>query len=116
MIFRMQPKPNITSRQRRLLTVVALLIVILGAVTPDEYFQERAAGSPGPPVVAASHSSDDPAPSCDNDENCFCCAHFVPVPLFVFVGLWNEMILPRSNAQDLPLGGTVHPPYLPPRA
>jgi hypothetical protein len=103
------------SHRTTVITVMALLIVILGAVAPDVCMHLGIIGAPGTPVLAASHSSD-PEPECQRDETCFCCAHFVAVPLFVFVGLQNHMILSALLWPDFPLDGTVNPPYLPPRA
>ena len=103
------------SHRTTAITVMALLIVILGAVAPDACIHLGVTGAPGTPVLASSHSSD-PEPGCQGDETCFCCAHFVAVPLFMFVGLQNHMILSALGVPDCPLDGTVNPPYPPPRA
>lgn len=103
------------SHRTTVITVMALLIVILGAVAPDACIHLGVIGAPGTPVLTASHPSD-PEPGCQSDETCFCCTHFVAVPLFIFVRLQNQVILSELSAPDLRLDRTVNPPYLPPRA
>jgi hypothetical protein len=99
------------ARWAKPIALIAMLIAIIGAVTPDAC-QDTPLSSSETKSFSMVHS--DRPLGCQNEEDCFCCAHFAPVQVFVppvflaFIEI-DRPVLERS-VLEVPLAAPYHPP------
>ena len=99
------------SRWAKPIALIAMLIAIIGVLTPDAC--EGTPLSLSRPNSFSMVHTDSPF-GCQNEEDCFCCAHFAPVQVFVppvflaFIEV-DRPVLER-NALEVPLTAPYHPP------
>lgn len=100
-------------RRAKLIALIAMVIVIMSAVTPD-VCEDTLLLSSVPTSVGESHQ-DQPF-GCQNEGDCFCCAHFAPVQAYtdgtILAFIDTEPPLNPVAALD----GTPVALYHPPRA
>lgn len=66
---------------RKVVAVLAVLIAVVGVIVPDACADDAVAGTPTSATVSAPHSGDQPF-GCQHEEDCFCCAHIMPMARF----------------------------------
>ena len=70
------------SNWRKIVVVLALLIVVVGALMPDACAEGTiASDAPTSATLCIPHTGDLPF-GCQHEEDCFCCAHIVPLEIF----------------------------------
>ncbi len=99
---------------RKTVVVLALLFVVVGAVVPDACADNLTTVASTSVTVARPHTSDQPF-GCQHQEDCFCCAHIVPMTLFelhqavVVAGAEQQQCI--SSVDQAP-PAPYHPPKL----
>ena len=99
---------------RKIVASLALVIVLLGIVVPDACADDAFNVAPPSTTVSIPHTGDQPF-GCQHQEDCFCCAHLVPLSIFEFCPFAS---VTRAEQQQFLSGAEEVPPapYRPPRA
>lgn len=100
---------------RKVVVVISLMIVIVGALTPDACADDAVAlDTSTSATISMPHTGDQPF-GCQHEEDCFCCAHIVPLSAFEicpFIGVAKaEQRQCLSSIDQVP-----SVPYHPPKA
>lgn len=98
---------------RKVVVVVSLMIVIIGALTPDACADDAVTlDMAASATISMSHTGDQPF-GCQHEEDCFCCAHIVPLSFFEihpFVGIAKAEQQQCLSSIDRVPSVPYHPP------
>lgn len=100
------------SNWRKVVVVISLMIVIVVALTPDACADDYAPFTSSSNTLCKPHTSERPF-GCQHEEDCFCCAHIVPLGVFEFcpfIGIARAEQQQHSSALERVPSAPYHPP------